>query len=77
VKSSGQLGCTAEPCPEKDLLHKRFEAAESAWSEVSVALIVACIVMNPTPATMRYEALEARNTAASDLYKHRQGLQGL
>jgi hypothetical protein len=27
----------AEPCPEKDRLHKRFEAAESAWSVVSVA----------------------------------------
>jgi hypothetical protein len=73
VKSSEQFGCTAEPCPEKDRLHKRFETAESAWSEVSVAPIVAGIVMNRTPATMRHEALEARNAAASELYKHRQG----
>jgi hypothetical protein len=41
VRSSEQLGCTAEPRPEKDRLHKRFEAAESAWAEVSVALVVA------------------------------------
>jgi hypothetical protein len=73
VKSSEQLGCTAEPCPEKDRLLKRFEVAESAWSEVSVAPIVAGIVMNRTPAAMRREALEARNAAASELYKHRQG----
>jgi hypothetical protein len=70
MKSSEQ--CTVEPCPERDRLHKRFETAESAWSEVSVAPIVAGIVMNRTPAAMRREALEARNAAASKLYKHRQ-----
>jgi hypothetical protein len=37
MKSSEQPGCTAEPCPERDRLHKRFKAAESMWSEVSVA----------------------------------------
>jgi hypothetical protein len=73
VKSSEQFGCTVEPCPKKDRLHKRFEAAESAWSVVSVAPIVAGIVMNRTPGTMRREALQARNAAASEPYNYRQG----
>jgi hypothetical protein len=69
VKSSEQLGCTAESCPERDRLRKRFEAAESTWSELSVAPIVGRIVMNRTPPR---EALQARNAAATELYNHRQ-----
>jgi hypothetical protein len=70
VKSSEQLACTAVSCPEKDRLNKRFEAAESVWSELSVAAIVGRIVMNRTSAR---EALQARNAAATELYNHRQG----
>lgn len=73
MKSSEQFGCTAELCPEKDRLHKRFETAESAWSEVSVAPIIAGIVMNRTPVTTNREALQARNATANELYEHRQG----
>jgi hypothetical protein len=73
VKSSEQPGCTAEPCPEKDRLYRRFETAESTWTEVSVAPIVAGIVMNRTPVTTSREALQARNATANELYEHRQG----
>jgi hypothetical protein len=61
------------PCPEKDRLQNRFEVAESTWFEVSIAPIVAGVVMNRTPAAVRDEVLHARNAAASELYEHRQG----